>query len=299
MTSRPGGGVQEPGPSGSPRPSAEVADKGLKSGALGLAASVVIGVASTAPAYSLAATLGFIVAGVGLQSPVIVILAFVPMLFTAIGYPELNKADPDCGTTFTWATRAFGPKTGWLGGWGILAADLLVMASLAQVAGQYVFLLFNANGIGHNPTSNWVLLVGLLWIVLMTYICYVGIELSARLQQVLLTVELIMLLVFSVVALVKVGTGHGSSGSIDVAWSWFNPFHIASFSVVLPRAAPHDLHLLGLGLRGLGERGDRGPGQNPGPGRGHLDRHAGRHLHPRHPGRAVLRRHRHHRHRAG
>ena len=89
--------------------------KGLKTGALGLVSSVVIGVASTAPAYSLAATLGFIVVVVGLQAPVIVILAFVPMLFTAIGYQELNKADPDCGTTFTWATRAFGPEDGLAG----------------------------------------------------------------------------------------------------------------------------------------------------------------------------------------
>nr|MDQ6936408.1 APC family permease [Actinomycetota bacterium] len=206
------------------------AQKGLKAGALGLLASVVIGVASTAPAYSLAATLGFIVAGVGLQSPIIVILAFVPMLFTAIGYQELNKADPDCGTTFTWATRAFGPKTGWLGGWGIIAADLLVMASLAQVAGQYVFLLFNADGIGSDPTSGWVLLVGVLWIAVMTYICFRGIELSARFQQVLLTIELIMLLVFSVVALVRVGSGHGVPESIGISWSWFNPLDIGSFS---------------------------------------------------------------------
>ena len=153
--------------------------KGLKGGALGLASTVVIGVASVAPAYSLAATLAFVVAFVGVQSPIVVVLAFVPMLFTAIGYQELNKADPDCGTTFTWATRAFGPKTGWLGGWGIIAADILVMASLAQVAGQYVFLLFDANGIGGNPTSGWVLLVGIGWIVLMTWICYRGVELSA------------------------------------------------------------------------------------------------------------------------
>jgi len=208
----------------------QVADKGLKSGALGLVSSVVIGVASTAPAYSLAATLGFIVFFVGLQSPIIVILAFVPMLFTAIGYQELNKADPDCGTTFTWATRAFGPKTGWLGGWGILAADILVMASLAQIAGQYVFLLFNADGIGGDPTSGWVLLVGVAWIVLMTYICYVGIELSARLQRVLLTIEIIMLLVFSVVSLVKVGTDNAVSSSIGVSASWFNPFDIKDFS---------------------------------------------------------------------
>jgi amino acid transporter len=210
-----------------------VPDKGLKSGALGLVSSVVIGVASTAPAYSLAATLGFIVFFVGVQSPIVVILAFVPMLFTAIGYQELNKADPDCGTTFTWATRAFGPKTGWLGGWGIIAADVLVMASLAQVAGQYVFLLFNADGIGGDPTSGWVLLVGIAWIALMTYICYVGVELSARLQQVLLTIELIMLLVFAVTALVKQGTGNGVDSSIGVSLSWFNPFDISSFSAFI------------------------------------------------------------------
>src|ERR1700754_3176470 len=125
-------------------------DKGLKPGALGLVSSVVMGVASTAPAYSLAATLGFIVAAVGLGSPIVAVLAFVPMLLTSIGYSELNKSDPDCGTTFTWASRAFGPKTGWFGGWAIVVADVLVMASLAQVAGQDVFLLFNAKGIGSN-----------------------------------------------------------------------------------------------------------------------------------------------------
>ena len=98
-----------------------------------------------------------VVAAVGLQSPIIVLLAFIPAFLVAQGYKELNKADPDCGTTFTWATRAFGPTTGWMGGWGIVAADVLVMASLAQVAGQYVFLLFNADGIGSDPTSGWVL----------------------------------------------------------------------------------------------------------------------------------------------
>ena len=125
-----------------PPQSPDLGEKGLKGGALGLISSVVVGVASTAPAYSLAATLGFVVIAInGLQAPIITILAFVPMLFVSYGYKEMNYADPDCGTTFTWGARAFGPKTGWLGGWGIVAADLLVMASLAQVAGQYVFLL--------------------------------------------------------------------------------------------------------------------------------------------------------------
>jgi amino acid transporter len=198
-------------------------EKGLKPGALGLISATVMGVASTAPAYSLAATLGFVVAVVGLGSPIVAVLAFIPIVLTSVGYSELNKADPDCGTTFTWGARAFGPRTGWAGGWAIVAADVLVMASLAQVAGQYVFLLFGNKGIGSDSTSGWVLLVGILWIVAMTYICYRGIEVSAMFQRVLLSVELVMLLVFSVTALVRVGTAHHPAGSITPALSWFNP----------------------------------------------------------------------------
>src|SRR6201985_1559618 len=130
-------------------------DKGLKTGALGLVSATVMGVASTAPAYSLAATLGFIVAVVGLGSPIVAVIAFIPIFLTSIGYSELNKADPDCGTTFTWGARAFGPRPGWAGGWAIVAADVLVMASLAQVAGQYLFLLFGAKGIGGDATPRW------------------------------------------------------------------------------------------------------------------------------------------------
>jgi amino acid transporter len=212
----------------------DIGEKGLKGGALGLVSSVVVGVASTAPAYSLAATLGFVVIAInGLGAPIITILAFIPMLFISYAYKELNYADPDCGTTFTWGTRAFGPKTGWFGGWGILAADILVMASLAQIAGQYVFLLFGAGGIGSNASSTWVLLVGVLWIVVMTAICYVGIEISANSQKVLLGIELTILIVFAIVALVKVGTGHAPPGHLTPSAEWFNPFHISFTSFMV------------------------------------------------------------------
>ena len=211
------------------QPVEESADKGLKSNALGLVSSVVIGVASTAPAYSLAATLLFVVVLVGFKAPSVAVLAFIPILFCSIGYSEMNKVDPDCGTTFTWATRAFGPKTGWFGGWGIVAADVLVMASLAQVAGQYVFLLIQGpnSSIGTNPASGWVLLVGILWIVAMTYICYRGIEVSANFQKVLLSIELVMLAVLSVTALVRVYGGNHPPQSVHPSLSWLVPTHIS------------------------------------------------------------------------
>src|SRR5215469_13084398 len=210
------------------RPVADSRDKGLKTGALGLVSSVAIGMASTAPAYSLAATLFFVVAAVGLKAPLVGVLAFVPMLLCSIGFSELNKADPDCGTTFIWAARAFGPKTGWFGGWGVFASDVLVMSSLAQVAGQYVFFLIQGpnSAIGANASGGWVLLVGILWIVAMTYVCYRGIEVSASIQKVLLSIEIGMLLVMSVTALVRVYGSHPPSGSLQPSLSWLSPSHL-------------------------------------------------------------------------
>jgi amino acid transporter len=201
-------------------------DKGLKGGALGLIASTVIGLASTAPAYSLAATLGVIVAGVGLQSPIVIILGFVPMFLIAYAYKELNKADPDCGTTFTWASRAFGPRTGWMGGWGLIAADVIVMANLAQIAGQYGFELVGAHGVA--ASTLWTTVAGVVWIVIMTAICYVGIEISANSQKVLLSIEIVVLLLLGVAALVKAYGSGAPAVSLHVQGDWFNPAAVGS-----------------------------------------------------------------------
>ena len=191
-------------------------DKGLRAGALGLMSSVVIAVSSTAPAYSMAATLGLIVAVVGVHSPGTLIVSFLPMLCIAYAFRELNKADPDCGTTFTWTARAFGPRTGWMGGWGIIAADIIVMASLSQIAGRYFLELVGAGAAG----AFWVTTVGVVFIALLTWVCYRGIEVSARLQQVLLVIEVGALAVFAVVALVKASTGHALPGAAHPSAGW-------------------------------------------------------------------------------
>ncbi|WP_371793376.1 APC family permease [Streptomyces sp. NBC_01471] len=211
-----------------PTGSAEAQSKGLRPGALGMVTSLILATASAAPAYSLAATLAFVVAAVGFQAPAVVVLAFVPILFVSFGYAALNRSDPDCGTIFTWASRSLGPRIGFMGGWAIIASFVLVMGSLAQVAGQYVFLLFGADGIGEDPSSPWVLAVGLGWIALMTAVCYRGIEVAAAVQRALLFLEFAMLVVFSVVALVRVCTGHAGSDARHPRLSWLDPFAISS-----------------------------------------------------------------------
>ena len=220
-----------------------VESKGLKGGALGLVSSVVVGVASTAPAYSLAASLGLIVASggtllAGVKAPAIVLISFIPMYLIAVAYRELNNAEPDCGTTFTWASRTFGPLVGWLGGWGIIAADVVVMANLAHIAGAYSFTFVgdlgwhSAASLAHSTL--WSTVAGVVWTVLMTYICYRGIEVSARLQYALLSIEIIVLVVFAVVALVKVYTNNAESYSLHPSLSWFWPGGLDFGTVIAP-----------------------------------------------------------------
>jgi amino acid transporter len=208
-------------------------DKGLKQNAIGYVSNIVIGVASTAPAYSLAATLGFIVAakGVGVHAPAVMLVAFIPMLLVASAYKYFNRADPDAGTTFAWVTRTFGPSTGWLNGWAIFLADLIVMASLADIASIYTFKLFGFTELGGSQAA--IITGAVLWIALMTWICYRGIELSARIQQFLLSAEIFILGLFAVVAFVKVYGSHPPAGSIKPSLSWINPFAMSFGNLVV------------------------------------------------------------------
>jgi amino acid transporter len=138
-----------------PTHSAETGDKGLKSGALGFVSSVVIGVASTAPGYSLAASLGLVVAAVGLQAPAIMWIAFVPMLLVATAYYCMNRVDPDCGTTFTWATRALGPAA------GVEVESRLVSGkpadALIEVAEEVGASAIVVGTVGENPVTGAIL----------------------------------------------------------------------------------------------------------------------------------------------
>ncbi len=219
--------------------SESMSGKGLKGGSLGLIAVIVIGVASTAPGYSLAASIGFVTGEVGAKAPFIMLFAFVPMGCIAAAFYYLNKADPDCGTNFTWGVRSFGPKAGWIAGWGCIVADLVIMPNLAGVSGQYLVLLFNEKA----SNNIWLTtIIGIVFIVAMTWICWKGIELSARTQVLLLGTELLVLGAFAIIALAK--AFHGTTATVTVegvkktyqslkpSLSWMSPSGVSSSGII-------------------------------------------------------------------
>ena len=118
-----------------------ITGKGLKGGQLGLLAVVVLGISSMAPAYTphqCAGTRGRAPWACSCRS--IFLIAFIPMILVSLAYRELNADSPDSGTTFTWVTKAFGPLVGWMGGWGLLAANIIVLSNLAGVAVDFFYL---------------------------------------------------------------------------------------------------------------------------------------------------------------
>lgn len=203
------------------------AGKGLAVGTLGLAGSVVIGLASTAPVYSLVATLGFVVIAVGAQAPIAFIIAFLPMLFIAAAYQELNREVPDCGTTFTWATKAFGPRIGWMGGWGVAVAGVVVLANLAQIGGIYLWLMLGQDALAENTVV--VTATGVVFIALMCWVSYRGLEIGERLQNILLGVQYLALLLFVVFVVYRIATGQAPATE-HFSWQWFNPFAFSDYS---------------------------------------------------------------------
>ena len=198
------------------------AEAELKHGAISFLDALVIGLASTSPAYSLAAVIGPIVALVGVYAPGVLVASFVPMLLIASAFYYLNRADQDCGTTFSWVTRAMGPWFGWIGGWAISMTGVLVVGSLADVAVRFTLLTFGLDSL----TENTPLVVGLTVavIIVMTAVCVIGTEASARFQNVLILLQVLSLLVFAAVALYRAVAGTSSLDARTPSLSWLNPF---------------------------------------------------------------------------
>jgi hypothetical protein len=123
-------------------PIAGTGGKGLKQDALSFFDVLIFGVVGVAPVYSIAAVIGLITVAVGVQAPAVLVASFVPMFLVAAGFYYMNRADPESGATFSWATRTMGPWVGWIGGWAILASSIIVTGALVDVSARYTYVLF-------------------------------------------------------------------------------------------------------------------------------------------------------------
>ncbi|UYQ76967.1 APC family permease [Glutamicibacter sp. JL.03c] len=206
-------------------------EKGLSKGTVGVLGLIVIGISCIAPAYTLTAGLGATVAEVGTSLPAILIAGFIPMLLVALGYRELNNSMPDSGTSFTWATRAFGPMIGWMGGWGLIAATVIVLSNLAAVAVDFFYILLaqvtGQPAIAELTENLWINIpTTLVFIAAAAYISYRGMNATKIFQYVLVGFQVGVLLLFSIMAF----TSSTPYDPTPITWEMFNPAGVETFT---------------------------------------------------------------------
>jgi amino acid transporter len=199
----------------------------LKTNTLTLFDTTVIATSSVAPAYTLAATAAFLIVAVGLASPSAILVGFLPVLCVAIAYYYLNRQDPNCGASYSWVSRTLNPYIGWVSGWIQLAANVLFCAAAPLIAGAYTLQLLNSFGWISSDAANdnrLIAFVGVLWLLLVTFMVARGIRVTANFQWVLVFIEYLIVLVFAVWAIGKVVGGHAAANPVSA--QWFNPLQL-------------------------------------------------------------------------
>jgi len=97
----------------------------LEPDAIGVTQDTVIGMASSAPAGTMAATLASLAAATAYGSGPAIIVTAIPMLIIANAYRRLNMWNANCGASFEWVGRAISPYLGFLTGWLMIAGYII------------------------------------------------------------------------------------------------------------------------------------------------------------------------------
>ncbi len=203
--------------------------KGLKKGAISRSAAVMIGLAATAPAYSLSGALGYGAAESGYQLPIIFILSVIPMFFVALSYKHLTTSSPDSGTVFTWGAKALGPRFGWLGGWAMFLASILAGVTATQVIVNMMVVLLDLE-----QMPQWLnFVVAVVFIFSTTYLAVLGAKESSQATILLTLFQFSGLAILASVLFFYILQNDVISTAESFSWTWFDPFSIPSPDIFL------------------------------------------------------------------
>jgi amino acid transporter len=203
--------------------------KGLKKGSVSKSAAITIGLAATAPAYSLTGALGYGASESGYQLPIVFLLSVIPMFFVALSYKHLTTSAPDSGTVFTWGTKAIGPRTGWLGGWALLLASVLAGVAATQIIVEAMAVIFSLKEI-----PAWFHFgIATLYIFITTYLTALGAEESSRTTLILTIIQYGGLIMLAGILFMRVMQGDAVATAEPFSLQWLNPLAISSFNAFL------------------------------------------------------------------
>jgi amino acid transporter len=188
----------------------------LEPDAIGTTQDTIIGMASSAPAATMAVTMAGLAAAAAYGGGPVILLCGVPMLIIANSYRRLNLWNANCGASFEWVGRAINPYLGFMTGWLMLAGYIVGTISVVVVLSPAVLAVFGATA-----TSAWPNIgISTILIIVMLVIAVAGIRITARTQVVMAVFEYIVLVGVSIWGLVYVLSHH--AGTFPITSGWFS-----------------------------------------------------------------------------
>ncbi|MDE8346414.1 MAG: APC family permease, partial [Acidocella sp.] len=187
----------------------------LKANSLSFFESIIMGVAGSAPGFSIAVAISGLLAAAGAVSPNALLVFAVPMLGISVAYKGLNKKIPNAGAAYEWTKSVFGKFFGYFSGWALLIAAMVFMVTGSVPLGTATIDLFDP------ALASSVLLttiIGAVWFLAIGAVLITGIELTSKIQVVMSSIELLILFGISIAAFMHTGT----AGAVTkFSWSWF------------------------------------------------------------------------------
>ncbi|MFH8257929.1 APC family permease [Streptomyces roseolus] len=190
--------------------------RGLQPNVLGTFDTIVMAVAGSAPAYSLAATTAVLFGAVGFAGPAALLYCAIPMFGIVLAYARLGRIDVNAGAGYSWVGRTLHPFLGFLSGWALVFAATVFMVAGSLPAGSLTLALVAPGLASSTPLAA---AVGACWFLLMLGVVLGGTRLTVRAQLLMSGIEMAILLAFVLAAVAHRGR------AVAFDWSWFGLGH--------------------------------------------------------------------------
>ena len=188
----------------------------LRANALSVVEALVMGVAGSAPGFSIAVTLAALLASAGALAPGALLIFAVPMIGIALAYKGLNARMANAGAAYEWTGRIFNRTLGYFSGWALMFASVVFMVTGAVPLGTATLSFFPDPALVDNVLAT--SLVGAFWFVAIGVVLIAGVSLTSKVQMVMSAIELLILTVVVVAAIVHAAR----FGAVNpLSWSWF------------------------------------------------------------------------------
>jgi len=186
----------------------------LEQHAIGLPAVTAQSAALIGPAVGSVAGLAFIVGYSGAATPLAFVIGLVVCVCVALVIGEYARRLPSAGSFYTYLTRTFGPKTGFVTGLALFGAYMLLFPFQLDFFGNFVSSLLAASNV---HIAWWVFSAAL--IIVSTTLGVLGIKPSLRTGLIGLGFEMLVLTIFSLVIIFKGGAAGNTIQAFNPAES--------------------------------------------------------------------------------